>query len=85
LSDSATVSVSAVDADESDDYFMAVTDFIAPTRLFLGTIGGRAPEMLKRLPAVFGRQRPDGFAARGGFEGWNEHPVLSRWRGRTSR
>jgi prolyl oligopeptidase len=53
LSRFATVSVGAVDADESDDYFMAVTDFITPTRLFLGTIGGRAPEMLKRLPAYF--------------------------------
>jgi prolyl oligopeptidase len=28
------VSVDAIDADESDDYFMAVTDFITPTRLF---------------------------------------------------
>jgi prolyl oligopeptidase len=48
----ATVTVDAVDSDESDDYFMAVTDFITPTRLFLGAMG-RAPEMLKRLPAYF--------------------------------
>ena len=49
----ATASVDAVDSDETDDYFMAVTDFLTPTRLFLATIGGRAPEMLKRLPAYF--------------------------------
>lgn len=48
-----TVSVDAIDADESDDYFMAVTDFITPTRLFLGTTGRRDPELLKRLPAYF--------------------------------
>jgi prolyl oligopeptidase len=58
-----TVSVGSVDADESDDYFMAVTDFVTPTRLFFGSIGKRQPgkretakrepEMLKRLPEFF--------------------------------
>jgi prolyl oligopeptidase len=48
-----TVGVSAVDADESDDYFMTVTDYLTPTRLFLGTVGRGAREELKQLPAFF--------------------------------
>ena len=41
-----------VDPDESDDYFMIVTDFLTPTTLALGTIGS-APEILKASPAFF--------------------------------
>ena len=48
-----TVVASAVDDDESDDYFMTVTDFVTPTSLSLGTIGKSAPETLKQLPAFF--------------------------------
>lgn len=48
-----TVAASAVDADESDDYFATVTGFIEPTALFFGTAGGGAPEKLKQLPAFF--------------------------------
>jgi len=48
-----TVSASAVDEDESDDYFMNVTDYLSPTSLFLGTAGKGAPERLKQLPALF--------------------------------
>lgn len=47
-----TVGVSAVDADESNDYFLTVTDYITPTTLMLGSIG-KAPEKLKQLPAYF--------------------------------
>lgn len=47
-----TVSVSPVDADESNDYFLTVTDYITPTTLMLGSIG-KAPEKLKQLPAYF--------------------------------
>jgi prolyl oligopeptidase len=47
-----TVSADAVDPDESDAYFMTVTDFLAPSTLRLGTIGG-APETLKTAPAFF--------------------------------
>ena len=53
MPDFGTVSASAVDADESDDYFMTVTDYLTPTSLFLGTAGGGAPERLKQLPAFF--------------------------------
>jgi prolyl oligopeptidase len=48
-----TVVASAVDEDESDDYFMTVTDYITPTSLSLGTVGRGAPEKLKQLPAFF--------------------------------
>jgi prolyl oligopeptidase len=48
-----TVGVSAVDGDESDDYFMSVSGFTTPSSLLLGTAGGAAPERLKQLPAFF--------------------------------
>jgi prolyl oligopeptidase len=47
-----TVSPSAVDPDESDAYFMTVTDFLTPTTLHMGEIG-KAPEKLKAAPAFF--------------------------------
>ena len=47
-----TVGISAVDADESNDYFMTVTDYLTPTSLLLGTVG-KAPEKLKQLPGFF--------------------------------
>ena len=47
-----TVSASGVDPDESDDYFMTVTDFLTPSTLLLGAIG-KAPEKLKQTPAFF--------------------------------
>jgi prolyl oligopeptidase len=47
-----TISVSAVDSDESNDYFLTVTDYITPTTLMMGSIG-KAPEKLKQLPAYF--------------------------------
>jgi prolyl oligopeptidase len=48
-----TVDADAVDDEESDDYFMIVTDYLTPTSLFLGTVGKGAPEKLKQLPAFF--------------------------------
>jgi prolyl oligopeptidase len=47
-----TVSAGAVDADESDDYFMDVTDFLTPPTLYFGTIG-KQKEKLKEQPAFF--------------------------------
>lgn len=47
-----TIGVSAVDSDESNDYFLTVTDYITPTTLMLGSIG-QNPEKLKQLPAYF--------------------------------
>jgi prolyl oligopeptidase len=47
-----TVNVTAVDSDESNDYFMTSTDYLTPTTLSIGTIG-KVPEELKRLPHFF--------------------------------
>jgi prolyl oligopeptidase len=47
-----TVSAWGVDPDESDDYFMEVTDFLTPPTLHYGTIG-RGKEKLKEQPAFF--------------------------------
>ena len=47
------VSVNDVDPDESDDYFLNVTDFLTPTTLALGTVGGGPATTLKQLPAFF--------------------------------
>jgi prolyl oligopeptidase len=48
-----SVNVSGIDADESDDYFFTFSDFLTPSTLSYGTIGGNAPEKLKTLPAFF--------------------------------
>ncbi|MFO0923291.1 MAG: prolyl oligopeptidase family serine peptidase [Pirellulales bacterium] len=47
-----TVSISAVDSDESNDYFLTATDYLTPTTLSMGTIG-KEPKKLKSLPAFF--------------------------------
>lgn len=47
-----TVGISAVDADESNAYFMTVADYLTPTSLLMGEIG-KQPEVLKQLPAFF--------------------------------
>ena len=46
-------SAHAVDADESDDYFLSTAGFLTPTTLAMGTAGGGPAETLKRLPAFF--------------------------------
>jgi prolyl oligopeptidase len=42
-----------IDSDESDDYFLTVTDFLTPSSLYLGTAGQAQREKLKSLPAFF--------------------------------
>ncbi len=51
-----SVGISGVDPDESDDYFMTLTDFLTPTSLYLGTVGETNRELLKSLPAFFNAQ-----------------------------
>ena len=52
-----TVSAEAVDDEESDDYFMTVTDYLTPTSLAMGAAGQAAPATrLKQLPAFFDAQ-----------------------------
>ncbi len=53
LPDIGTLGVRAVDADESDDYFVQASDFLTPDRLLLGTVGKGPAETLKRLPSQF--------------------------------
>jgi len=48
-----TITAEAVDEESSDDYFLTTTDYITPTSLLLGSVGKRAPEKLKALPAYF--------------------------------
>jgi prolyl oligopeptidase len=47
------IGASAIDALESDDYFLTVTDFLTPPSLYLGTASGGAPEKLKHTPPFF--------------------------------
>jgi len=51
--DIADVSVAAVDADNSNEYWLTSTSFLTPTSLSLGEAGLRDPEVLKQLPAWF--------------------------------
>ena len=48
-----TVSAGAIDPDESDDFFLSVTDFLTPSSLYFGTIGRDERPLLKQLPAFF--------------------------------
>jgi prolyl oligopeptidase len=56
---SSAIGVSAVDRNDSDDYWMTVTSFVEPTTLYLVTPGGLATrtqperEKMKALPAFF--------------------------------
>lgn len=86
-----TVNVTAVDPDESDEYFMTSTDYLNPTTLSMGTLG-QAPKELKRLPPFFdsskfeisqnfatsedGTKIPYFMVAPKGLELNGEHPTL---------
>jgi len=48
-----TISASPVDAEEGDDYWLTITDYLTPTSLWLGTIGAGPAKRLKSLPAFF--------------------------------
>jgi prolyl oligopeptidase len=48
-----SVTLSAIDRHESDDYFMTVTDFLTPSSLYFGNLGQPGREKLKTLPAFF--------------------------------
>jgi prolyl oligopeptidase len=48
-----SVDLRGIDPDESDDYFLTVTDFLTPPSLYLGTVGRAEQEKLKSLPAFF--------------------------------
>ena len=48
-----TVAVSAVEPEESDDYFMTATGYLTPATLYLGALGSERPEPLKQSPSFF--------------------------------
>ncbi len=48
-----SVSIDGIDADESDAYFVSITNFITPSSLYLGTAGQPGLELLKQLPKFF--------------------------------
>jgi prolyl oligopeptidase len=48
-----TVSIGGIDANESDDYFMTLADFLTPSSLYLGVVGAPDTEKIKALPAFF--------------------------------
>lgn len=60
--------VQGIDSEESDDYFMTVTDFLTPSSLVLGTVGAPTQEKLKSLPGFF---TSDGLAI-------SQHEALSK-------
>ena len=49
----ASLSVAALDRDESDDYWLTVTSFTEPTTLYLASAGRDTRERMKALPAFF--------------------------------
>ena len=53
LPDLGTVAASAIDVDQSDDYFLTLTDYLTPSTLFLAKAGSDKREVLKSLPAFF--------------------------------
>jgi prolyl oligopeptidase len=54
-----TITASAVDEDENDDFWLVVSGFLQPSTLQLGTIGGAEPETLKTAPSFFDESRFD--------------------------
>ncbi|MBO0698684.1 MAG: S9 family peptidase [Zavarzinella sp.] len=48
-----SVNASAVDADESDEYFLIGSNYLTPSTLSHGTLGGKPAEKLKSSPKFF--------------------------------
>ncbi|MSR54786.1 MAG: S9 family peptidase [Gemmataceae bacterium] len=48
-----SANASAVDSDESDDYFMTGSNYLNPSSLHFGTLGGKPAEKLKSGPTFF--------------------------------
>lgn len=48
-----TVSISAIDDEESDDYFMTVAGYLTPATLRRGVVGEQTTELLKENPSFF--------------------------------
>jgi prolyl oligopeptidase len=63
-----SIHADAVDPDESDDYWLIVDGYLAPSTLFLGSIGGNSADKLKSTPAFF---NPEGLEV-------TQHQVASK-------
>ena len=50
---SSTIGIAPYDRDTSDDYWLTVTSFTAPTTLYLDAPGGTQRDKMKSLPAFF--------------------------------
>ena len=48
-----SIGITGIDPDESDDYFLTVTDFLTPSSLYYGVLGEAARQKIKSLPAYF--------------------------------
>ncbi|MBL8520269.1 MAG: S9 family peptidase [Betaproteobacteria bacterium] len=48
-----TLSIAALDADEGDEYFLTMTDFLTPSTLYLAKASSDQREVVKTLPAFF--------------------------------
>src|SRR5205085_705078 len=48
-----SASIHGIDPDESDDYFVNLTDFLTPSSLYFGTLGQPERQKLKSLPEFF--------------------------------
>lgn len=48
-----TIDAAGIDEDADDSYFMTVSSYLAPTTLYLGTVGAGAAKPLKQAPAFF--------------------------------
>ncbi|HEX7078640.1 MAG TPA: prolyl oligopeptidase family serine peptidase [Candidatus Eisenbacteria bacterium] len=57
LPDLTTLSLTAVSSLQSDDYWLQSAGFLTPSTMALGTVGGGAPETLKRSPDFFDATR----------------------------
>lgn len=49
----ASISASAVDEDETDEYFLSISGYLTPMSLHYGTLGGKPAEKLKSSPSFF--------------------------------
>lgn len=47
------ISISAVDDEKSDEYWLRVTDYLTPSQLWMGAIGENKRSLLKELPSFF--------------------------------
>jgi prolyl oligopeptidase len=63
-----SINAGAIDADESDDYWLLVDGYLTPSTLYMGNVGGKQAEKLKSTPSFF---NPEGLEV-------TQHQVASK-------